>query len=60
MGWTTLVRFPAGAGIFFRHCVQIGSESHPATPTEWLLGALSPGKKLPGREATTHFISCRG
>jgi len=31
MGWMTVVRFPAGAGIFSpHHCVQTSSGAHPA------------------------------
>jgi hypothetical protein len=47
-GWTTGVRFPAGARDFNLLCnVQTGSGAHPASYP----GALSPGVERPGRQA---------
>jgi hypothetical protein len=50
-GWTTKVRFPAGAGIFFLFATAsrtaLGAV-HP--PVQWVPGVLSPGIKLPGCE----------
>jgi len=38
MGWTTGVRFPAGAGTFSpRHRIQTGSGVHPAS---YLMGTV--------------------
>jgi len=51
MGWTSRVRFPAGAGNFsLRHCVQTGSET-TQSPIRWAPGVLFPEEKLPGCEA---------
>jgi len=47
-GWTTRVRFPAGAGILsLRHLVQTGSEAHPASCAMGSWG-LSPQGKAAG------------
>jgi hypothetical protein len=51
VGWTTGVRFPAGAGISsLSHRVQLVSGAHPLS---FFLGtgALSAGIKRPGHEA---------
>jgi hypothetical protein len=50
-GWTSGVRFSAGAGIFL-----FATASRPALrptqpPVQWIPGAISPVVKLPGREA---------
>jgi len=44
-GWTTGVRFPAGAGIFsFLHRVQSGSGAHPASYSMCTRGSFTGGK----------------
>jgi hypothetical protein len=51
MGWTTVVRFPAGAGIFsFQHRIHTGSGAHPYSYPVGT-GSLSPGVKWQGLEA---------
>jgi hypothetical protein len=44
-GWTSGVRFPVEAGIFFlRHSVQTGSDAHPASYPMGTRGYFSGGK----------------
>jgi hypothetical protein len=44
--WGSKVRFPAGAGNFIlHHCIQNGSEAHPAS-YPMVPGALSLGGKV--------------
>jgi hypothetical protein len=53
-------RFPAEAGNFsLHHCVQNGSEAHPASCPMGTRGSFHGGVKLPGREADSqlHLVS---
>jgi len=52
MVWMIAVQLPAEAGIFFLFAITSRSTLGPSQPpSQWVLGAISPEVKRPGREA---------
>jgi hypothetical protein len=49
--WTTRFRFPASVGIFPFATASRPTLAPTQPPIQWILGALSPRVKPPGREA---------
>jgi hypothetical protein len=57
VGWTTSVRFPAGAGnFFFVSRPDLGPTQHPI---HCVLAIISLGMKQPKRKVTTHLHTVR-
>jgi hypothetical protein len=52
MGWTAVVRFPAGAREFLLYSTALSPTLGPTQPPiQWAPGALSQGVERPRREA---------